>query len=166
MEDTELFSAYHQPLSYCVFFYSSYYVNNERMKRSVCICVLYVFSCCGVCSDSPVCGEPRVFSDILWPPLCVLLLCLSSAVPSHRAKSRPCDRPKEQINVYTHDSKINRNGRPECWISMNYSSAAWSTGCVWLGQQSTGMQDGDILGGGDELMRQRFYRSSSDHWNL
>lgn len=51
-----------------------------------------VLSCCGVCSDGPVCGEPRVFSDILWPPL-----CLSSAVPSHHAKSRCCEQgPKSK----------------------------------------------------------------------
>lgn len=30
-------------------------------------------------SYSPVCGEPCVFSDILWPQLCVLVLCLLSS---------------------------------------------------------------------------------------
>lgn len=100
------------------------------------------------CLSSPVvavCCEPGVFSDFLWPPLCVLLLCVSPAVPSRCAKSRP-------HHVYTHYSKINRNGRPGCWISMNYSSAAWSAGCVWLQQQSAGMRDGDILGGEREIL--------------
>lgn len=75
-------------------------------------------------------------------------------------------RPKEHINVYTHNSKINRNGRPGCWISINYSSAAWSTGYVWLQQQWTGMQDGDILGGGGWLNETEIYRTSSNHLNL